>query len=50
MPKEKTTLPAWKNEPLKFAFSPDAALRRGAFVKSPKNWGKAIRAKRLARN
>jgi hypothetical protein len=28
--------PDWKNEPLKFTFSPDMALRRAAYVKLPK--------------
>jgi len=41
MPKAKTKLPKdlpdWKNEPLKFTFDPDKALRRAAFVKLPKN-------------
>jgi hypothetical protein len=27
--------PDWKNEPLKFTFSPDEALKRVAFVKLP---------------
>jgi hypothetical protein len=27
--------PDWKNEPLKFTFSPDEALKRAAFVKLP---------------
>jgi len=53
MPKEKIQLPAWlpkwKNEPLKFTFSPDAALHRGAFVKLPKGRGQTVRSKKLAR-
>jgi hypothetical protein len=36
MSKVKTKLPDWANEPLKFAFDPDAALKRGAFSKPPK--------------
>jgi hypothetical protein len=28
--------PDWKNEPLKFTFSPDEALRRAAYNKLPK--------------
>ena len=31
MPKAKTKLPEWANEPLKFAFNPDEALRRCAY-------------------
>jgi hypothetical protein len=46
MPKEKPQLPAWKNEPLKFAFSPDEALRQGAFVKIPKDFSKPSRSAR----
>jgi hypothetical protein len=30
MPKSKRNLPKWANEPLKFAFHPDAALAKGA--------------------
>ncbi|MDD5140769.1 MAG: hypothetical protein PHY43_10980 [Verrucomicrobiales bacterium] len=52
MPKAKTIkrrkLPAWANEPLKFSFSPDEALKRGAFTK-PKAWEKAITTGRKAR-
>jgi hypothetical protein len=47
MPKAK--LPDWKNEPLKFAFSPDEALRRGALARPRKGWGKAITTGRKAR-
>ncbi len=36
MPKTKTNTPDWKDEPLKFAFHPDGALRRGAFANPPK--------------
>jgi hypothetical protein len=37
MPKSKTRyLPDWANEPLKFAISPDEALKRGAFASPPK--------------
>jgi len=28
--------PDWKNEPLKFTFSPDEALKLAAYVKLPK--------------
>jgi hypothetical protein len=44
MPKVK--LPEWKNEPLKFAFSPDEALRRGSTVKLTKGRGKSRRKSR----
>jgi hypothetical protein len=37
--------PDWKNEPLKFTFSPDEALKRAAYVKLPKI-GKARRKSR----
>ena len=47
MPKSK--LPDWKNEPLKFAFSPDEALRRGALARPRRGWGKAITTGRKAR-
>jgi hypothetical protein len=42
-------LPDWADKPLKFAFSPDEALRRGAYVKLPKGRGKTVRAPKLAR-
>ena len=42
----KPNLPAWANEPLKFRFNPDAALRGVLTVKPPKDWKKALRAKR----
>jgi hypothetical protein len=35
-------LPDWADKPMKFAFSPDEALRRGMTVKTPKDWRKAI--------
>jgi hypothetical protein len=41
-------LPEWADRPLKFAFSPDEALRRGAYVKPQKGRGKAVRAQKLA--
>jgi hypothetical protein len=40
-------LPPWANEPLKFTFSPDEALARGAMVK-PKDWKKTVRTGRKA--
>jgi hypothetical protein len=46
---ETRTLPAWANDPLPFAFSPDEALRRGGMAKPHKNWKKALREKRMAR-
>jgi len=33
---ERKWLPPWANEPLKFTFDPDKALRRAAFAKLPK--------------
>jgi len=49
MPKQKAGLPEWKNDPLKFTFSPDDALRQAMTVKPPKDWKKAIRASRKSR-
>ena len=51
MPKAKTKpqLPAWANEPLKFAFDPDAALREVMKVKPPKDWRKVIKTGRKTR-
>lgn len=48
MPKPKTKLPEWANEPLKFTFSPDEALRQGAKLK-PKDWRKVIKTGRRTR-
>jgi hypothetical protein len=42
MPKSKIKLPAWSNEPLKFTFPPDGALRHCAFNKLPEDWKKAV--------
>jgi hypothetical protein len=46
MPKTKTIMPDWADKPLKFAFHPDEALRRGAFAHPPKvqTLKKSIRA------
>jgi hypothetical protein len=41
-------MPDWADKPLPFAFSPDEALRRGAFAK-PKDWRKTIRVSRKSR-
>jgi hypothetical protein len=35
-----------KNEPLKFAFDPDKALRQGVRAKPARNWKKAVKSKR----
>ena len=43
-------LPDWADKPLKFAFSPDEALRRGAYVKLHKGRKKSVRGGRLAQN
>jgi hypothetical protein len=52
MPKAKPSkaqnLPEWANEPLKFSFSPDEAMKRGAFNK-PKAWEKVITTGRKVR-
>jgi hypothetical protein len=42
-------LPDWADKPLKFAFSPDEALRQGAYVKLPNGRGKTVRSKKLAK-
>jgi len=36
-------LPDWADKPLGFAFDPQAALRRAAYVKLPKRKGRAVR-------
>jgi len=49
MPKTKTIkprcLPDWANEPLKFTFSPDEALRRCARVKLPVSRKKSVKTR-----
>jgi hypothetical protein len=49
MPKPKTKLPAWANEPLKFAFNPEAALVEVLHVKPPRDWRKVIKTGRKTR-
>jgi hypothetical protein len=49
MPKAKTKLPAWANEPLKFAFDPDAALRQCAFTRLPTSRKKSVKTRLRAR-
>jgi hypothetical protein len=53
MSKARTTkpryLPEWANEPLKFAFSPDEALQRGAMAQPRKGWEKVITTGRKSR-
>jgi hypothetical protein len=41
-PAKSSHLPDWANEPLKFVVHPDEALKRGAFSKPRKPWGKVI--------
>jgi hypothetical protein len=48
MPKAKTKMPAlpdWANEPLKFTFSPDEALRRCAFNRLPISRKKSVKTR-----
>jgi hypothetical protein len=49
MPKPRTTkphnLPIWANEPLKFTFSPDEALRRCAYVRLPTSRKKSVKTR-----
>jgi hypothetical protein len=42
-------LPDWANEPLKFTFSPESALKTGAFVKLPASRKKTLRFARKSR-
>jgi hypothetical protein len=53
MPKAKPSkpryLPEWANEPLKFTFSPEVALKTGAFVKLPASRKPTLRAARKSR-
>lgn len=53
MPKAKTIkpryLPEWANEPLKFAFNPDEALRRCAFTRLPVSHKKSVKTRLKSR-
>jgi len=53
MPKSKppTTryLPDWANEPLKFTFDPDAALRRCAYNRLPTSRKKSVKTRLKSR-
>jgi hypothetical protein len=49
MPKEKTSLPEWKDEPLKFAFNPDAALRRCVYTRLPASRKKSVKTRLKSR-
>jgi hypothetical protein len=53
MPKPKTKLPTWlpdwANEPLKFAFEPDAALRRCAYNRLPTSRKKSVKTRLKSR-
>jgi hypothetical protein len=49
MPKEKSKLPAWANEPLKFAFDPDEALRRCAYNRLPTSRKKSVKTRLKSR-
>jgi len=51
MPKAKTNpaLPTWANEPLKFAFNPDDALRRCATIRLPTSRKKSVKTRLKSR-
>jgi hypothetical protein len=53
MPKAKSKfpqwLPAWANEPLKFAFDLDEALRRCAYTKLPASLKKSVKTRLKSR-
>jgi hypothetical protein len=53
MPKAKTIkpryLPDWANEPLKFTFSPDEALRCCAFNRLPTSRKKSVKTRLKSR-
>jgi hypothetical protein len=53
MPKAKAKLPAWlpdwANEPLKFRFSPDEALRQGAYNLLPTSRKKSVKTRLKSR-
>jgi hypothetical protein len=49
MPKAKLKLPAWANEPLKFAFDPDAALLRCAYNRLPTSRKKSVKTRLKSR-
>jgi hypothetical protein len=47
--KSKANLPAWANEPLKFAFNPDEALRRCAYTRLPTSRKKSVKSRLKSR-
>ena len=47
--KTKTWLPDWANEPLKFAFNPDEALRRCAYTRLPTSRKKSVKTRLKSR-
>jgi hypothetical protein len=53
MPKAKSAktsyLPDWANEPLKFAFDPDEALRRCAYNRLPTSRKKSVKSRLKSR-
>jgi hypothetical protein len=53
MPKAKranpSNLPDWANEPLKFAFNPDEALRRCATIRLPTSRKKSVKTRLKSR-
>jgi len=49
MPKPKAKLPDWANEPLKFDFDPDAALRRCAYNRLPTSRKKSVKTRLKSR-
>jgi len=49
MPKPKAKLPDLANEPLKFAFDPDEALRRCAYNRLPTSRKKSVKTRLKSR-
>jgi len=49
MKKPKSILPEWKDEPLKFAFNPDEALRRCAYNRLPTSRKKSVKTRLKSR-
>jgi hypothetical protein len=47
--KSKAQLPDWKNEPLKFTFDPDAALRRCAYTRLLTSRKKSVKTRMKSR-
>jgi hypothetical protein len=48
-PSKTRYLPEWANEPLKFTFDPDAALRRCAYNRLPTSRKKSVKTRLKSR-